>query len=180
MKNYGFAILDKIFKEFSYIVLCKTLVAHFGPALPLGVMIWRNLNLHYLSMLSLYKYEKLWLSCSLEEDFYRNISNIFLCKTLVGHFGPALPPGSRFEQTWIFTTWACFHIYMMNYGFVILEKKTFNEFCYIFLCKTLVGRFGPALPPGVMIWTNLNLHHLRMFLHKFQLSWHSGSWEEDF
>ena len=34
-----------------------------GPVLPQGIMIWTNLNLHYLGMVP-YKYDQLWLCCS--------------------------------------------------------------------------------------------------------------------
>jgi hypothetical protein len=38
------------------------------PLLTLGTMIWRNLNLHYIRMLSC-KYDLFWLSGSGKEDF---------------------------------------------------------------------------------------------------------------
>jgi hypothetical protein len=93
---------------------------------------------------------------------------------------PSLPWGSWFEQIWIYTTWGWFHMSVIFPGPVVLEKKIFKEFSYIFLCKTWVGHFGPTLAPGVMIWTNLNLHYLRMIPHECHLSWPSGSGEEDF
>jgi hypothetical protein len=33
-------------------------------------------------------------------------------------------------------------------GPVVLEKKIFIDFSYIFLCKTWVGHFGPTFDPG--------------------------------
>ena len=38
----------------------------------------------------------------------------------------------------------------------------------------------PPDPPGAMILTNLYLHYVRKLPYKFQLSWPSGSGEEDF
>ena len=59
-------------------------------------------------------------------------------------------------------------------------RRFFKEYPYIFQCKILIGHCGPTLPPDVMIWTNLNLHYLRMLPHEFHLSWPSDSGEEDF
>ena len=88
--------------------------------------------------------------------------------------------GSWFSQLWIYTTWGCFHTSFSFPGCLVSEKKIFKEILYIFLCKTSTPQCGLTLPPGVMIFTTLNLHYLRMLPHKFQLSWLSGSWEEDF
>lgn len=49
----------------------------------------------------------------------------------------------------------------------LLAKWFFRRiFLYIFLSKT--PNCDPALP-GIMIWTNLNLHHMRMLPHKLFL-----------
>lgn len=40
-------------------------------------------------------------------------------------------------------------------------------FLYLFQCKYYTHPYcGPNLPPKIMIWTNLNLHHLRIHPHK--------------
>jgi hypothetical protein len=63
---------------------------------------------------------------------------------------------------------------------VVLEKKIFKDFSYINTCKNGFPNYGPTWLPGDMILTNLNLHYIRKFLRKFELSRLSGSWEEDF
>ena len=82
---------------------------------------------------------------------------------------PPLPREPWFEQTWIYTTWGCLNTSLSFSGRIVFEKKIFKELLCILLCKTLIRHCGPTLPPGTMIWTNLNLHYLRMLPHKYQL-----------
>ena len=72
------------------------------------------------------------------------------------------------------------YIYFSFPGPVVLEKKIFNFFSYINMCKNGFPYYGPTRPPGAMILTNLYLHYVRKLPYKFQLSWPSGSGEEDF
>jgi hypothetical protein len=95
------------------------------------------------------------------------------------------PRGPWFEQTWICTMSGSFHVNLNFPGSVVLEKKIFKDFSYINTCKNGFPNCGPvrppgARPPGAMIWTNLNLHYVRKLPYKFELSWLSDSWEEDF
>ena len=66
---------------------------------------------------------------------------------------PPFPRGSWFLQFRIYTTPECFHISFTFSGPVVLEKKIFKDYSYIFLYKNLIPHCGPALPPGVIIWT---------------------------
>ena len=43
-----------------------------------------------------------------------------------------------------------------------------------------VPHCGHTLPPGSMIWTKLNLLHIRKLSSKFLPFWFKGSWEEHF
>jgi hypothetical protein len=45
-------------------------------------------------------------------------------------------------------------------------------------CKYGFPYRGPSRPPGTMIWTNWNLHYIRMLSCKYELFWLSGSWED--
>jgi hypothetical protein len=73
-----------------------------------------------------------------------------------------------------------FHVNLNFSGSVVLEKKILKYFFYINICKNGFPYCGPTLPPGAMILTNLNLHYRRDLPSKFELSWLSGSLEEDF
>lgn len=60
-----------------------------------------------------------------------------------------------------------------------LFKKIFNNFClYISMNKfdspPPAPIRGPTLPPGIIIWTNLNLHYPRKLPPKLQLFWAIG------
>ena len=59
----------KIFKVLLYIFLCKTSTLHCGPTLPLGIMIFTTLNLHYQRILS-HKFQLSWLISFWEEFFF--------------------------------------------------------------------------------------------------------------
>ena len=93
---------------------------------------------------------------------------------------PPYPRGSWFSQRWIYTTWSCFHTSLSFPGWLVSEKKIFKDLLNIFLCKTSIPHCSPTLPPGVMLFTTLNLHYLRMHPQKCQLSWLISFWEEDF
>jgi hypothetical protein len=65
--NFSFCsplVLEKILKTFSYTSTCKK----FPPSDPPGAMILTNLLLYYIRMLPC-KFQLLWPSSSLEEDF---------------------------------------------------------------------------------------------------------------
>ena len=65
----GLVFLEKkIFKDCSYIILCKTLIPYCVPIVPSGVMIWTNLNLHYIRKLP-HNSQLSWPSGSWEKDF---------------------------------------------------------------------------------------------------------------
>ena len=80
---------------------------------------------------------------------------------------PHIAPGGHNlkKKPFIFTLSGSFS------GPVALEKI----FPYIIICKTLIPYWGPIVPPGVMILTNLNLLYIRNIPYKFQLSWSCGS-----
>lgn len=113
-----------------------------------------NDNLPYLRMLP--QKSLLFVADRFLRRFLKILLNIFLCKIGLTHCTPILSPESWFEQTWI---WGCKWFWTRKF------KKKFN----IFLCKNLTPHFGPNLTPGIMIWTNLNLHYMRMFPQKFQI-----------
>ena len=73
------------------------------------------------------------------------------------------------------------YLRMLPFKFELSWPNSFweEDFLYIFLCKTWSPRCGPALPQGTMIWTNLNLHYLRMLPQKYQLLRLISFWEED-
>ena len=166
--------LEKIFNIYSNV---KTLIPYCGPTIPLGswfVQTWNSaisgsfhINLSFPGPVVL-------------EKIFKDFPYIIICKTLIPYCGPTIPLGSWFVQTWISTISGSFHINLSFPGRVVLEKKIFKDFSNIIICKTLIPYCGPIVPPGVMIWTNLNLHYIRKLPYKFQLSWPSGSWEEDF
>ena len=66
----------KIFKDFPYIIICKTLIPYCGPIVSLRVMIWTNLNLLYI-----------------RKNIFKNYLYTSACKTLIPYCGPILPPG---------------------------------------------------------------------------------------
>jgi len=68
---------------------------------------------------------------------------------------------------------------IVRFGEAVLEKKIFQAFPYILLCKSLSpwGRSIHYLRG--LIWTNLNLLAPRMLHAKYQGILASGSWEED-
>ena len=114
----------------------------------------------------------------LEKKIFKDFSYINTCKHGFPYCGPSWPPGPWFEQIWICTMSASFHLNLKFSGLVVLEKKIFKHFSYINTCKNGFPYCGPARPPGAMIWTNLNLHYVRKLPCKFELSWFSGSWED--
>ena len=116
----------------------------------------------------------------LEKKIFKDFSYIIICKTLIPYCGPIVPPGVMIWTNLNLPISGSFHINLSFPGPVVLEKKIFKDFSYIIICKTLIPYCGPIVPPGVMIWTNLNLLYIRKLPYKSQLSWPSGSWEEDF
>ena len=61
---------------------------------------------------------------------------------------PPYPRGSWFEQNWIYTTWGWFRMSFIFPSPVVLEKKIFKDFFYIFLCKTWSAILAPSFPQG--------------------------------
>ena len=136
-----------------------------------GVMICTNLNFHYIRKLS-NKFHLSW-SVVLEKKIFKDFPYIIMCKTLIPYWDPIVPPGVMI-WTNLNLLWGSCHINFSFPGPVVLEKKIFKDSPYIFICKTLIPYWGPIIPPGVMIWTNMNLHYIRKLSHKVQL----GSWED--
>ena len=83
--------------------------------------------------------------------------------------------GSSFEQTWIPFTKGCFVPSLVEIGSVVLEKKIFNFFQWIF---AISYNYLPLESSGPFIWTDLNPLHPRMLRAKFDRNWFSGSGEE--
>ena len=84
---------------------------------------------------------------------------------MIPYWNPIVPRGSWFEQTWISTIPWSFHINFNFSGSVVLPEKIFKEFPYIIMCKTLIPYWNPIVLPGVMIWTNVNLHYISGSFH---------------
>jgi hypothetical protein len=87
------------------------------------------------------------------------------------------PWGPWFEQTWICTMSASFHVNLNFSGLVVLEKKIFKHFSYKNTCKNGFPYCGPAQPLGATIWTNLNLHYFSKLSCWFEHFWFSSSWD---
>ena len=66
---------------------------------------------------------------------------------------------------------------LIEIGLLVLEKKIFFN---INICKYSFSYCGPSRPPGIMIFTTLFLHYMRMLTYKFQHFGPNGSEEEDF
>ena len=86
-----------------------------------------------------------------------------------------------------------FHVNFKFPGPVVLKLTIFKDFSYItgplvlekkiFKANTCKNGFryrGLTRPTGAMILTNIYLHNVGKLPYKFQLSWPSGSGEEDF
>ena len=85
-------------------------------------------------------------------------------------------PGRLFEQFRIPFTQGWFMPSLIKIGMLVLEKKIFFN---INICKYSFPCCGPSWPPGTMMWTILNLHHIRKLSCKYDVFWLSGS-REDF
>lgn len=63
----------------------------------------------------------------------------------------------------------------------LVVKNIFKDFLYILLSKKNPPPLcGPTLPLGMIIWTILNIHCLRMLPAMLQLFWRDILWEELF
>lgn len=80
---------------------------------------------------------------------------------------------SFFLQTWIYTKWWCFHS-SYSCSSRLLFKKIF-----FFIDSTRPPLFAP-LYSGIMIWTNLNLYHLRVLPNKLHPFLPIGFWLQYF
>lgn len=86
MIQHKLSFFDQLFlrsflKIILYIVLCKNLtpIPHCDPILPLGVMIWRNLKLHYLKILP-HMFQLFWPIRFREDNFKRFFfASIYSC-----------------------------------------------------------------------------------------------------
>lgn len=80
----------------------------------------------------------------------------------------------------IFTTLNLFYFRMLPHkfqlpGWLFLEEKMFLRFTiYIPMKKFDHQPLWPKPTPGVMVWTILNVHYMRMLRRKLQLFWSSG------
>ena len=63
---------------------------------------------------------------------------------------------------------------LIEIGLLVLKKIFFN----INICKYGFPYCGPSRPPGIMMWTILNLHYIRKLSCKYDLFWLSGSGED--
>ena len=149
----------RILKICFLLFLNKTLIPNCGLTLAFEVMIWKTRNMSIghecparCVLLMVHQTRGPWATSLTWVLKLRKSRNWFIIEKLKSKSNP-----------------------MINHGFAFLQR-----IFHIFLCKTLVGQFGPALPPGVMIWTNLNLHYLRMLPYKYDELWLGHSWEEDF
>lgn len=75
------------------------------------------------------------------------------------------------ETHWMYPTWRCFRTSFSFFRLMIFEKKNLKDLHFIFLVReSLTTHCGSHPTPGVMIWTNLNLPHLRMLPYKIQIN----------
>lgn len=63
-------------------------------------------------------------------------------------------------KTWIYTTWACFHISNSISGYLDFGRKIFLVYSY-FIVRPLPN-CSTILPPGNMIWIILNIRYLKI------------------
>jgi hypothetical protein len=66
---------------------------------------------------------------------------------------------------------------LIEIGQLVLEKKIFIN---INICKYSFPYCGPSWPTETMMWTILNLHHIKKLSCKYDLFWLTGSGEEYF
>lgn len=124
----------------------------------LMILILRNLNLHYLRLLSIklqlfstYSYVKIWPPLG-GNDFLNFESTLPKdASTLVSAFLADLFLRRRY-------------------------LKIYSIYSYI---KNSTLHCGHTPTQRVVIFTTLNLHYLRMLTHKFELFWPNCSWEEN-
>jgi hypothetical protein len=89
----------------------------------------------------------------LEEKIFKHFSYINTCINGFPYCAPPDPRGPWFEQIWICTMSASFHVNLNFSDLVVLEKKIFKHFSYINTCKNGFPYCGLARPLGAMIWT---------------------------
>lgn len=104
--------------------------------------------------------------------FERKIfSSIFLhvCKNLTPHCGPILSQGSRFEQTWIYTTWRYF---LTSFKWRFLKNTGTNKF-------SIIMNYLPFKGDLVLHLNKIKVLHSGMFCVKFGWNLLIGSREEE-
>lgn len=91
------------------------------------------------------------------------------------------PPWSRFERTWICTTWGCFHMKRPCSSFLMIFP------IHVYPYVKLIHYWDPTPHPcgkggagGGMAWIILNLYTLRKLSHRFCILWPSDSSEKGF
>ena len=100
---------------------------------------------------------QIWPSGSGEEHF-----KICQCIFTISKLSPLGKGwGPSFEQTWLPFTQGCIVPSLVEIGSVVLKKRIFKFLQFFFRYFVIIcpwKRVGPS------IWTNLNHHHLRMFV----------------
>lgn len=127
---------------------------HGNPSKGQEVMIRTNLNWHYLRLLS-HKFHPSRSSIY----FRRNLNDVSFSFYFEVKIKPPLGSNfnSWFEQTLIYTSRKCLFTSFHLSDKMVLEDKICIVLINIFLCHNLKPHIGPIQPPGIIIWTNLNL-----------------------
>lgn len=146
-------------------------------------MIWTNLNLHNPSLIILphnfqlfrssgfYRRFCLTLAFSLKcyltypngfsnNYFYRFFSIYSRVKLTTG-IASLYPRGSWFEQTKINTILGCYNTF-----YYFWPKGFWENVSLFFVFFLVLSQYGPTLPQGFMLSTDLSLHNLRVFPRK--------------
>lgn len=161
MTNHGFSVLENIFPIHSYVKLWSFIVAQ-----PYPQGLWFLTNLNYTTYgifrINLTNHGLMFLTLSKKNIFkiFFLYTLVFLCLTLIVHCSPIPPKGSWSQQTRIFTTCECFHINMA----LLFLRRFFPIYSYV---NPWLSIAASTYPVGIMIWTNLNLHHLQMPPYKY-------------
>lgn len=84
-----------------------------------------------------------------------------------------------FLSTFIYSARGCFNTNYNFSGRSVFEKRIFKDFWSIYSnAKIRLPNEALTSGAGVMISTNLYVPNLMMLLHKFQLFWPIGYWED--
>lgn len=113
-------------------------------------------------------YSTLLLKCYLtypngySKNYFYRFFSIYSRVKLTSCIISLYPRGSWFEQTKINTILGCYNT------FYYLWPKGFWENGSLFIVFLVLSQYGPTLPQGFMLSTDLSLHNLRVLQRKIQ------------